>query len=384
MADGGEAFSARTAASIADIGRDEWERLANPPDRPYNPFISYDFLAALEASGSVGAEAGWLPLHLVLESQGRIAGAAPLYLKSHSLGEYVFDHHWAEAFERAGGRYYPKLVSAAPFTPVPGPRLLAPEGPKRTALASALIAAARQTGVSSLHVNFLPADEARLLEGAGALPRSGVQYHWFNRGYRSFEEFLATLSSRKRKAIRKERAAAAASGLAIRGLRGAEITEHHWDAFWAFYQDTGSRKWGRPYLTRDFFRRIAETTSDRLLLFIAERAGEPVAGALNFIGGEALFGRYWGAVERHPFLHFELCYHRAVEFAIENRLARVEAGAQGEHKLARGYEPVETCSAHWIADPSFRQAISRYLEQERAQTGEEIDMLKAYTPYRKE
>lgn len=382
MADGGEAFSARTATSIADIGREVWDGLANPADRPYNPFVSCAFLSALEESHSVGREAGWAPLHLVLEAQGRIAGVTPLYLKAHSYGEYVFDHHWADAYERAGGRYYPKLVSAAPFTPVPGPRLLAADGPDRAALAAALIAAARQTGVSSLHVNFLGEEESRLLEAAGALSRRGVQYHWFNRGYETFDDFLATLSSRKRKAIRKERAAASASGLTIRALSGAAIDERHWDAFWMFYQDTGSRKWGRPYLTREFFRLIAQSMSDDLLLFVAERDGEPLAGALNFIGGDTLYGRYWGCIGDLPFLHFELCYHRAIEFAIDNGLARVEAGAQGEHKIARGYEPVETYSVHWIADPGLRKALERYLEAERAQNSAEIDILAGYTPFK--
>jgi hypothetical protein len=384
MAHGGVTFSARTAESIAEIGRDAWNGLANPPDRPYNPFVSYDFLAALEESGSVGPGTGWTPYHLLLESHGKPAAAAPIYIKDHSYGEYVFDHHWANAFERADGRYYPKLVCAVPFTPVPGPRLLAPHGMARGVLASLMIAIAQTIGYSSLHVNFIGEYELHILESAGALSRSGVQYHWFNRGYATFDDFLATLSSRKRKAIRKERTEALSSGVAIRALRGSEITERHWDAFWNFYQDTGSRKWGRPYLTREFFRLIARTMSDDLLLFVAEQGGEPVAGALNFIGGDALYGRYWGCTEDLPFLHFELCYHRAVEFAIDNGIARVEAGAQGEHKIARGYEPVETHSAHWIADPAFRQAIARYLAAEGAQTGEEIDILRSYTPYRKD
>lgn len=383
MADVGETFSGRSATSIAEIGREVWDRFANPPDRPYNPFVSYAFLSALEESGSVGRGTGWTPYHLYLESNGMPAGAAPLYIKDHSNGEYVFDHHWANAFEHAGGRYYPKLLCAVPFSPVPGPRLLAPSGLARIVLATTMISTAGFCRYSSVHVNFISEYESLTLESAGALPRCGVQYHWFNRGYRTFDDFLETLSSRKRKAIRKERAAAVSNGVTVRALRGAEITERHWDAFWDFYQDTGSRKWGRPYLTRAFFRLIAQTMGDDLLLFVAERGGEPIAGALNFIGGDALYGRYWGCTEDLPFLHFELCYHRAVEFAIDNRLVRVEAGAQGEHKIARGYEPVETRSAHWIADPAFRKAIERYLMAERAQTGEEMEILNAYTPYKK-
>lgn len=382
MADGAEPLTARTVASIGQIGRERWDALANPAGRPFNPFVSFDFLKALEDSHSVGDATGWAPMMLVLEERGAMAGLSPLYLKSHSLGEYVFDHHWADAFERAGGRYYPKLLCAAPFTPVPGPRLLARGERERKALAAALVAAARQFGVSSLNVNFVEEADATALQAAGFLMRSGVQYHWFNRNYASYDDFLGALSSRKRKAIRKERAAAAA-GLTIKGLRGDEITGRHWDAFWRFYQDTGARKWGRPYLTRDFFRLVAETMGDRLLLIAAERDGEPIAGALNFIGGDALYGRYWGAVEHRPFLHFELCYYQAIDYAIAHGLARVEAGAQGEHKIARGYEPVETRSAHWIADPNFREAIARYLAAERAQTGEEISALREYTPFRR-
>ena len=383
MADGADALTARTISSIEEIGRDAWDAFANPAGEPYNPFVSYDFLGALEASKSVGGQSGWTPAMLVLEEAGAIAGLTPLFLKEHSQGEYVFDHHWADAYERAGGRYYPKLVCAAPFTPVPGPRLLAKNDQHKQTLATALIAAARQIGVSSLHVNFIEGDDAAILDEAGFLARRGVQYHWFNRGYSSYEDFLAALSSRKRKALRKERATAASSGLEIKALQGPEITERYWDAFWLFYQDTGARKWGHPYLTRSFFRIIAETMADKLVLFIAERDGHPIAGALNFIGGEALYGRYWGAIEHHPFLHFELCYHQAIDYAIAEKLPRVEAGAQGEHKIARGYEPVETRSAHWIADPNFRQAIERYLQNERAHNEAEIDALSDYTPFKK-
>lgn len=382
MADGSDMLSARTVSSIAEIGRESWDALANPPDRPYDPFVSYDFLSALEESKSVSFETGWAPLHLVLEEGGRLVGAAPLYVKSHSQGEYVFDHHWADAYERAGGRYYPKLVCAVPFTPVPGPRLLAADE-NRPALASAFARVGEQLGVSSVHVNFISDAEDDLLKAQGFLSRRGVQYHWFNRGYKDFDDFLAALASRKRKAVKKERKAVEETGLEIRRLTGAEIEERHWDAFWTFYQDTGSRKWGRPYLTRRFFSLIGERMADRILLVIAERDGTPIAGALNLIGGEALYGRYWGCTEDYAFLHFELCYHQAVDYAIEHGLSRVEAGAQGEHKIARGYEPVETRSAHWIADAGFRRAIAQYLENERAQNAAEVDMLAEYTPFKK-
>lgn len=382
MPDGSDAALARTVSSIADIDSACWNRLANPDPARRNPFVSHEFLSALERSKSVAPETGWAPMHLVLERAGRIAGVAPVYAKGHSQGEYVFDHHWADAYARAGGRYYPKLLNAAPFTPVPGPRLLAPEGPDKQMLAGALRQAADQTGASSAHVNFIADADKTALAEAGFMLRMGEQYHWFNRGYARFDDFLAALASRKRKAIKRERREAA-EGLVIRRLTGGEITERHWDAFWLFYQDTGARKWGHPYLTRTFFRLIAETMADSLLLIVAERNGEPIAGALNFIGGDALYGRYWGCTEDVPFLHFELCYHQAVEFAIERSLKRVEAGAQGQHKIARGYEPVPTWSAHWISNESFRDAIARYLESEREETGLEIEALKDFTPFRK-
>ena len=314
MADGADRALVRSCGAVAEIDADIWNRLANPTPQQYTPFVSHEFLSALEASGSVSRETGWAPLHLILEQDGKIAGIAPLYAKSHSQGEYVFDHHWADAYERAGGRYYPKLVCAAPFTPVPGPRLLAPDAAARATLAGALRQVAAQAGASSTHVNFITDDDRTALATAGFLSRMGEQYHWFNRGYETFDDFLAALSSRKRKAIRRERREAA-EGLTIRRLRGREITEKHWDAFWLFYQDTGARKWGHPYLTRDFFRIVAETMTDRLLLIVAEHHGEPVAGALNFIGGDALYGRYWGCTEDVPFLHFEICYHQAIDFA---------------------------------------------------------------------
>ncbi|PQA85693.1 GNAT family N-acetyltransferase [Hyphococcus luteus] len=382
MPDGSDAALARTIGSIKEIDPAQWNRLANPDPSRYNPFVSHEFLSALEQSKSVAPETGWAPLHLIVEEAGAVTGAAPLYVKGHSQGEYVFDHHWADALERAGGRYYPKLLSAAPFTPVPGPRLLAPNDNAKQTLAVALRQVTEQLGASSAHVNFITEDDKAALVKAGFMARMGEQYHWFNRGYETFDDFLAALASRKRKAVKKERREAG-DGLVIRRLVGADITERYWDAFWLFYQDTGARKWGYPYLTRTFFRIIAETMADSLLLIVAERDGEPIAGALNFIGGDALYGRYWGCLEDVPFLHFELCYHQAVEFAIERGLSRVEAGAQGQHKIARGYEPVATWSAHWISNESFREAIARYLEAEREQTGMEIEALKDVTPFRK-
>lgn len=387
MADGGDGLTARLAASAAEIDAEAWNALANPGGRDcrrYNPFIDHAFLCALERSGSVSAEAGWRPCHLLLEdAAGRLTGAAPMYLKGHSQGEFVFDFAWADAYERAGGRYYPKLQIAAPFTPAAGPRLLTGgDAPARARLARAAIQIAERLGVSSLHATFASDADIDALCAAGALPRTDSQFHWKNEGYASFEAFCETLASRKRKAIRKERAAARAS-VDIEWLTGSDITEAHWDAFWAFYQDTGARKWGYPYLTRTFFSLIGEAMADRILLIFARRNGAPVAGALNFIGGDALYGRYWGCTEHIPFLHFELCYYQAIEFAIARGLARVEAGAQGEHKIARGYVPVATRSAHWIADPGFRDAIATYLEQERSQAAAERDFLAEFAPFRK-
>ncbi|MEM8770755.1 MAG: GNAT family N-acetyltransferase [Pseudomonadota bacterium] len=383
MADGDQSFIARTVSRIDDIDPALWDALASPKGVARNPFVSHAFLSALEASKSVAPEAGWTPIHLILEDNGAVVGAVPLYAKGHSQGEYVFDHHWADAYERAGGRYYPKLVCAAPFTPVKGPRLLARTSETRSALGLAVANVAARMGASSVHVNFIDNTDKEALTSIGYLPRMGEQYHWFNRDYEKYDNFLDALSSRKRKTIRRERREAVSSGLKIRQLVGSDISEQHWDAFWLFYQDTGARKWGYPYLTRTFFRIIAETMADELLMVVAERDNEPIAGALNFIGGDALYGRYWGCAEDHPFLHFELCYHQAIEFAIERKLARVEAGAQGQHKIARGYEPVATHSAHWIGDPGFRDAISQYLKAERAQTGAEIDALQQFIPFKK-
>ena len=343
-----------------------------------DPFLGHAFLSALEESGSVGLGTGWAPAPIVIEEQGRLLAAAPAYLKSHSQGEYVFDHGWAEAWERAGGQYYPKLQIAVPFTPVPGPRLL---GSRPQQLLAAAEAVTVQNNLSSAHITFLDESGAADCARRGWLIREGVQYHWFNRGYSGFDDFLAALSSRKRKSLRKERAAAL-GGLELRILRGAEIGRAEWDAMWAFYQDTGSRKWGRPYLTREFFDLIGERMGDRTLLFLACRNGRPIAGALNFIGPDTLYGRYWGCGEDVPFLHFELCYYQAVEWAIDHGLACVQAGAQGEHKVARGYEPVVTKSAHFIPNGGFRSAIAEFLEAEREGVAAEVEWLRRDLPYR--
>ncbi len=375
--------------SIASLDQEQWDACANPRPEHFNPFVSYAFLNALEESHSVGRQTGWLPRHLVInDDTGEIAAAAPAYVKSHSQGEYVFDHAWADAYEQAGGRYYPKLQIAVPFTPAPGPRLLVKPGPKACSdeqlLATAAIEVARQGGISSVHMTFLEHDVAARLKAQGFLLRVGQQFHWQNQSYASFDDFLSTFASRKRKSVKKERLAALDSGLEIEHLTGAAITEAHWDAMFTFYMDTGNRKWGRPYLNRTFFSLLGESMSDRCLLIFAKRNGRYIAGALNLIGGDCLYGRYWGAIEHHPALHFEICYYRAIEYAIAHRLPRVEAGAQGEHKLARGYLPVETYSAHWISDPAFRRAVERFLIQERAAVAEANADLTEMGPYRKD
>ena len=362
------------ASSVADISAAEWDRLAGGDD----PCLAHAFLSLLEASGSVGEGTGWTPLPVLVDRSGRTTAAAPAYLKTHSQGEYVFDHGWAEAWERAGGAYYPKLQVSVPFTPCPGRRLL---GEDRNALLAALETVTVQNGLSSAHITFMHPEETALAQRRGWLMRDGIQYHWFNRGYSSFDDFLSRLSSRKRKAIRKERAAAC-EGLEIIALRGTEIEPAHWDAMWRFYQETGSRKWGRPYLTRAFFDRIGQAVGKPALMFLALRQGVPVAGALNFIGQDTLYGRYWGAVEDLPFLHFELSYYRAIEWAIDNGIGCIQAGAQGEHKLARGYEPVLTRSAHFLTDPGFRQAVARYLEGEREAMRQELEWAEGALPYR--
>ncbi len=354
-----------------------------------NPFITHEFLSSLEASFSVGARTGWEPRHLLAEdSNGTLLGVAPCYLKGHSRGEYVFDHGWAEAFEHAGGDYYPKLQVAVPFTPVSGPRLLARPGPLaeavRGALADALVEITTASELSSAHVTFLTEPEWRALGERGFLQRNDQQFHWQNAGYASFEGFLAALSSRKRKTIRRERKEAMAPGIEVVWLTGADLTEAVWDAFFAFYMDTGSRKWGRPYLTREFFSIVGEKMRDRILLVMARRAGRWIAGAINFLGHDAIYGRNWGAIEHHPFLHFELCYYQAIDYAIQHKLQRVEAGAQGEHKLARGYLPKTTYSAHFIANPALRRAVADYLSRERAYVRAAGQELVAAAPFRKD
>jgi predicted N-acyltransferase len=354
-----------------------------------NPFVSHDFLSSLEQSCSVGGRSGWEPRHMLAEdAKGSLVGAVPCYVKSHSRGEYVFDHGWADAFERAGGDYYPKLQVAVPFTPVTGPRLLARPGPLaqavRGGLADALTEITRASDLSSAHVTFLTQAEWRALGERGFLQRTDQQFHWENEGYASFEDFLARLASRKRKTIRRERKEALAPGIEVRWLTGADLTEEVWDAFFAFYMETGSRKWGRPYLTREFFSIVGGKMADRILLVMARRAGRWIGGALNFIGADTLYGRNWGAVEHHPFLHFELCYYQAMDYAIHHKLRRVEAGAQGEHKIARGYLPATTFSAHYIANAGLRRAVADYLSRERAYVEAAGEALAAAAPFRKD
>ena len=374
MADRETDLIAKIVSGVSGINARAWDRLGSG-----DPFISHAFLAALEESESVGPGTGWTPAPIIVEDDAdHLIAAAPAYLKTHSQGEYVFDHGWAEAWQRAGGDYYPKLQVAIPFTPVPGPRLL---GARPQQLLTAIEAVTVQHDMSSAHVTFIDQAGASECERRGWLIRHGVQYHWFNRGYSSFDDFLGALSSRKRKAIRKERAAAL-EGLEIRALRGSEIGTAEWEAMWAFYQDTGSRKWGRPYLTRQFFDLVAERMGDAVLLFLACRGDEAVAGALNFIGPNALYGRYWGCTEEVPFLHFELCYYQAIQWAIDHGLASVQAGAQGEHKIARGYEPVITRSAHFIPNRSFREAVAQFLEAEREGVAAEVEWLRRDLPYR--
>jgi len=380
---------AKVASRIAEIAAADWDACANPDPAAHNPFLSHAFLNALEASGCVGdRRTGWLPHHIALtDAAGGISACMPCYVKLHSAGEYVFDYAWAEAYERAGGTYYPKLQAAVPFTPVPGRRLLVRPGPdedrRQRLLAAAAVEAARRLGVSSLHLTFLTEHEWQALGAQGFLRRTDQQFHWRNEGYASFDDFLARLSSRKRKTVRKERAEALSHGLTIERISGSAITEAHWDAFFAFYQDTGGRKWGRPYLNRRFFSLLGEAMAERCLLIMAKHDDRYVAGALNLIGGDCLYGRYWGAIEHHPCLHFEVCYYQAIEYAIEKSLARVEAGAQGEHKLARGYLPVTTYSAHWIADPGFRKAVARYLESEREHVAATMEAFSELAPFRK-
>lgn len=378
--------------SFADMPASDWEALAGAGPQaagaPYNPFVSHAFLSSLEESGCAVRESGWLGQHLFLRSEdGVLLGAVPCYLKSHSQGEYVFDHGWADAFERAGGHYYPKLQVSVPFTPATGPRLLVRDGiapdAVRHALAEGLKTLTDKLGVSSVHVTFARDEDIAALDNAGFLLRTDQQFHFFNRGYENYDDFLGTLASRKRKALKKERRTALENGIEIEWLTGAGLTEAVWDDFFAFYLDTGSRKWGRPYLNRRFFSLIGERMADDILLVMARREGRYIAGAINFIGSDTLFGRNWGCIEHHPFLHFEVCYHQAIEFAIARGLSTVEAGAQGQHKLARGYEPVTTRSAHYIPHPGLRRAVAQYLELERRDVAEINRVLETHTPFRK-
>jgi predicted N-acyltransferase len=372
-------ITARLADGVRQIAAADWDACAGSA----NPFIGHAFLTALEESDAVGGRSGWQPLPIIVDGDdGRPAAIAPAYIKAHSQGEYVFDHGWADAWERAGGNYYPKLQIASPFSPVPGPRLLLRDPALAPALIGAVQAVVDQNDLSSAHATFVDKAQVPLFEAAGWLIRQGVQFHWTNRGYRDFDGFLDDLASRKRKAIRKERAAAV-EGLTIRHLSGDAIRAEHWDAFWTFYQDTGSRKWGTPYLTRATFPLLGETMGDRVLLILAERDGVPIAGALNLIGEDTLYGRYWGCTEDVPFLHFELCYYQAIEAAILRGLDRVEAGAQGEHKLARGYAPVSTWSAHYIPHPDFRRAVAAFLERERQGVAADAEYLEALTPFKR-
>ena len=376
--------------TLADVDPGEWDACACPEaadgGRPLDPFTTHRFLSALEDSGSVGRGTGWQPQYLTAFLDGQMIAVAPMYAKSHSQGEYIFDHNWAHAYEGAGGSYYPKLQMAVPFTPATGRRFLVREGYDgigQSALVQGAVQLASDNHVSSVHVTFCTGDEAAMGEEMGLMARTTQQFHWVNHDYADFDAFLASLSSRKRKNIRKERRQANDFGGEIQMLTGDALQPEHWDAFWRFYQDTGSRKWGSPYLTRAFFDIAQERLRDDILLALAVDEEYPIAGALNFIGRETLYGRYWGCTEHHPCLHFELCYYRAIDYAIEQGLARVEAGAQGEHKLARGYLPTQTHSLHWIGDPGFAKAIARYLEAERAAVEEEIEVLTDYGPFRK-
>jgi predicted N-acyltransferase len=400
----------RVANSLKEVAAEAWDACANPVvgrdqgngadlapreaqentlETEYNPFISYDFLSSLELSQSVRTRGGWQPLHLLAEdSNGTLVGAVPCYAKTHSQGEYVFDHGWAEAYERAGGSYYPKLQVSVPFTPATGRRLLVRPGPEadavRGALADSLMDVCRRSNASSVHVTFATQPEWDLLGRRGFLKRTHQQFHWENAGYDSFDAFLAALASRKRKTIRREREDALSAGISVHWLTGADLTESVWDAFFDFYMETGSRKWGRPYLTRPFYSMVGEKMRDRILLVMAKRNGRWIAGAINFIGSHTLFGRHWGAVEHHPFLHFELCYYQAIQYAIEHKLARVEAGAQGEHKISRGYLPTTTYSAHYIVDPGLRRAIEDFLKHERAYVAAAGAELAETAPFRKQ
>jgi len=391
---GKPAYRVTVHNSITEIGKANWDACANPKanqsdgDYATNPFTSYDFLEALELSGSAVNETGWAARHICVatEDDDEIIGVMPMYLKSHSQGEYVFDYAWADAYSRAGGQYYPKLQASVPFTPATGRRLLAKPGPDQHDVEQALLAGAvevtNQTGTSSLHFTFLPKDQWAMMGDVGLLQRTDQQFHWLNDDYESFEDFLGDLTSRKRKTLRKEREAAVRNDIEIESLTGDDLKDEHFDAFFDFYMDTSMRKWGRPYLTREFFARIQDSMTNETLLILCKRHGRYIAGAINFIGSDTLFGRNWGCIEDHRFLHFETCYYRAIDFAIERGLKRVEAGAQGGHKLARGYVPTLTYSAHYLPDARFRKAVADYLEHERAHVAEDHSYLETRTPFR--
>jgi hypothetical protein len=376
----------RVAGGIGEVPADAWDACANPPGQPRNPFVQHAFLRALEDSGSAVTATGWRPVHVLLEHRaGGLQGAVPMYLKSHSRGEYVFDAGWADAYARAGGRYYPKLQVAVPFTPVTGPRLLVRGGHAAAEgmLARACLDIAARSGVSSLHFTFLPRAQCDLLAGLGCEQRVDQQFHWHNHGYGSFDDFLGELAAKKRKNLKRERRdALAGAGIRVEWVTGSDLREAHWDAFYAFYTDTGNRKWGHPYLTRSFFSMVGQAMPVQVLLVLCRRGDRYIAGALNFIGSDTLYGRNWGCIEDHRFLHFETCYYQAIEFAIAHRLARVEAGAQGAHKVARGYLPQRTWSAHWLADAGLREAVARYLREERAQVAADIEWVEAQAPFR--
>ena len=377
--------------SISKLTRNEWDgcavfNLDSGLKRPVDPFTCYDFLFALEKSKSVGEGAGWIPYHITATKQNKVIGAVPLYLKSNSQGEYIFDHNWAHAYERAGGRYYPKLQMSVPFTPVTGRRLLVSKSaPSHTAsmLLQSAIELCKENKLSSLHTTFCSEEEFKLGQELGMLGRVSQQFHWVNDGYANFDDFLSALSSRKRKNIKKERAKANDFGGQLEILTGSKIKREHWDYIWEFYQNTGAKKWGIPYLTRQFFDEIHETMRSNILLILAKKEGKYIAGALNFIGADTLFGRYWGCTADHPFLHFEICYYRAIEFAISQGLKKVEAGAQGEHKLARGYIPTETFSLHWIGEKRFRTAVEDYLISEKDAVKQDIKILSHFAPFKK-
>ena len=382
MPDDGPELSLTLHQHIADIPAADWDACAGNTDGTGNPFTSHAFLSAMEDSGSASGRTGWLPQHAALRAGERIVGVVPMYAKSHSYGEYVFDHSWANAFERGGGRYYPKLQASVPFSPAPGPRLLLRDGTAPASMAQGLVQACEALGLSSIHVTFCQEDDWQALGDAGWLQRLGTQFHWVNAGYTSFDDFLGAFNARKRKSVKRERRDANAAGLDFVALRGSDITAKHWAAFYQFYRATVDRKWGSAYLTKSLFPMLSERLGDQVVLMMALKDGTPVAGALNLVGDGALYGRNWGCRGEWPFLHFELCYYRAIEFAIEHKLERVEAGAQGEHKIQRGYLPLPTYSAHWIAHDGLRTAIAGFLERERPAVIEEMAALATLSPYR--